>query len=141
MSAHQGFWFTSSLFQVEPGEDDQTNPGRYGRQLALWLAERLRERGHAVEGVTPEDWGWRVACRSGSDLLVAACGNVDDAGPDGAPSAPTAAVTWHCFPVAEGPLWRRLLQGRQLAQSLGNFDRTLREIFESEPRIQLTDEP
>lgn len=137
----QGFWFTSTLFEVEAGEDEETSPGRYGRQLARWLAERLRERGHDVESVTPEDWGWRVACRSGPHRTVAACGNVDDAGPDAAAVAPPATVIWHCFPVAEAPLWRRWLQGSQVAQSVGTFNRTLREIFESEPRIKLTDEP
>src|SRR5574341_57073 len=139
--APQGFWFISTVFDVEAGEDAETNSGRYGRQLANWLAERLRERGHVVDAVTPEDWGWRVVCRSGPLRLVAACGNVDQAEPDEAAISPPRTVTWHCFPVAEAPLWRRLLQGRLVAQSLASFDRTLREIFESEPRIRLTDEP
>lgn len=42
----QGFWFNSTLFDVEAGEDEETSPGRYGRQFAKWLAERLRERGN-----------------------------------------------------------------------------------------------
>jgi hypothetical protein len=32
--AAQGFWFSSSLFAVEAGEDEDANPGRYGRRLA-----------------------------------------------------------------------------------------------------------
>lgn len=139
--AAQGYWFTSSLFTVEAGEDEETNPGRYGRQLARWLAERLRERGHDVESVTPEDWGWRVACRSGPHRLVAACGNVDEAGPDEAPVGPPATVTWQCFAVSDAPLWRRLLRSSEVTQALEGFDRTLREILESEPGIQLTGEP
>ncbi len=29
-----GYWFTSSLFEIEPGEDDEINPRMYGRQFA-----------------------------------------------------------------------------------------------------------
>ncbi|MGB8929933.1 MAG: hypothetical protein WCC48_01650 [Anaeromyxobacteraceae bacterium] len=139
--AAQGFWFSSSLFEVEAGEDEETNPGRYGRRLATWLADRLREHGLDVESVTPEDWGWRVACRSGPHRLIAACGNVDEAGPDHAPVGPPASVTWHCFAVSESSLWRRLFQRAEAEQALEGFSRALREIFESEPRIQLTGEP
>jgi hypothetical protein len=35
--------FESSAFPVIPGEDDETNPGIYGKALAQWLAEQLRE--------------------------------------------------------------------------------------------------
>ena len=56
----KGFWFKSSLFAIEPDEDQETNPQRYGRQLAKWLGEELRALGYNVE-VIPEDWGW---CRS-----------------------------------------------------------------------------
>jgi len=34
-------WFKSIRFRIEPGEDEATNPGRYGKQLAEWLRERL----------------------------------------------------------------------------------------------------
>ena len=37
--------FTSSQFPVEPNEDEDTNPGIYGRALACWLAEQLAARG------------------------------------------------------------------------------------------------
>ena len=33
--------FKSTLFQIEPGEDSETNPHRYGKQLARWLGDRL----------------------------------------------------------------------------------------------------
>ena len=34
--------FESSAFAVMPGEDEETNPGIYGKALAQWLADRLR---------------------------------------------------------------------------------------------------
>jgi hypothetical protein len=41
LAPEEGYWFKSSKFQVEPGEDEETNPGLYGRQLARWLKARL----------------------------------------------------------------------------------------------------
>lgn len=33
--------FESDAFPPVPGEDDETNPGIYGRALAAWLADAL----------------------------------------------------------------------------------------------------
>ena len=37
----EGYWFKSSKFEIEPGEDDEINPLIFGRQLARWLKKRL----------------------------------------------------------------------------------------------------
>jgi len=55
--------FESSAFVVVAGEDEQTNPGIYGKALAQWLAQQLRARGFAPGWVIPEDFGGG-ACRS-----------------------------------------------------------------------------
>lgn len=34
MDRNSGYWFKSTLFDIEPGEDKETNPGMYGRQFA-----------------------------------------------------------------------------------------------------------
>lgn len=39
------FWFRSTLFEIEVGEDKETNPLCYGRQLANWLVTALRSDG------------------------------------------------------------------------------------------------
>lgn len=38
-----GYWFKSTLFEIEPGEDGDINPGIYGRQLAVWLKDKLEQ--------------------------------------------------------------------------------------------------
>jgi hypothetical protein len=53
----EGYWFKSSKFEIEPGEDEEINPGMYGRQLARWLKQRLTEKGYSVEDIINEDWG------------------------------------------------------------------------------------
>jgi hypothetical protein len=77
MSTHQ-FWFRSSLFEIEPGEDEETNPLRFGRQLARWLRERLVAEGRAVEEVVPEDWGWCLVVQRKPFLLWVGCVGVHD---------------------------------------------------------------
>jgi hypothetical protein len=73
----KGYWFTSSLFEIEPGEDKETNPGCYGRQLAVWLRKQLQERGHTVEPIINEDWGRCLMCSRDPFLLWVGCGNMD----------------------------------------------------------------
>ena len=51
----QGHWFRSTRFEIEPGEDDEINPGIYGKQLAAWLKARLEDRGYQVEPVIKQD--------------------------------------------------------------------------------------
>jgi hypothetical protein len=138
----RGYWFRSHLFSAEPGVDQETNPGRYGRQVARWLAVRLRERGYVVEPVVSEDWGWCFGCRSGADRFLVACGNVDFDPRNVAPELPAPTViTWHCFPTAASPIWRRLLRRHEVALALQRFDGELHEILETEAGIVLTDEP
>jgi len=52
--------FVSTAFPPEPGEDEQVNPGLYGKRLAEFLSEELPRHGFAVSGMYPEDWGWRI---------------------------------------------------------------------------------
>ena len=56
--------FTSSHFQIDAGEEQQTNPGVYGFALARWISDRLRDRGLDAKDVVPEDWGWCVAVKT-----------------------------------------------------------------------------
>jgi hypothetical protein len=135
--------FRSCLFAVEPGEDEATNPRRYGRQFTTWLAAKLRELGYDVEQPIAEDWGWCVVCKRGPDRFIAGCGNEDDfRPPDEAlkPPVPTE-IHWHCFPFAASPMWRRLFRRREVAMALQRFDLDLRAILEAEPGIVLTQEP
>lgn len=43
-------WLKSALFEIEPGEDEATNPGCYGKQLASWLHSKLVEKGYDAGG-------------------------------------------------------------------------------------------
>lgn len=136
----EGYWFRSGSFQIEPGEDDSVNPGIYGRQLALWLKERLEDRGQAVLDVFPEDFGWCVRCQFKPFLLWVGCGSINDHESVGVFTS-SDQVTWHCFAVAERPLLGRLFRRYDMAPAFSRLNQLLRDILESEPTIKLVEEP
>lgn len=70
--------FTSTAFPPEPGEEEEMNPGRYGRKLALFLAEALRGRGFETGEPFAEDWGWQVEIANEGFPLWIGCGNIDE---------------------------------------------------------------
>ena len=67
--------FQSSAFAVIPGEDEETNPGIYGKALAVWLGERLRAVDVCAGTVIGEDCGWCVPVKSPPYSLYVACPN------------------------------------------------------------------
>ena len=132
-----GYWFTSKLFAVESGEDEEVNPGRYGRQLATWLKAQLEQRGYGVEPVINEDWGRCLMLSRDPFLLWVGCGNVDEAGED-----PTDdKIIWHCFPAAEAPLLKRFFGKPETTAALSKLDAVLHDILSTTPAVTLVPEP
>ena len=134
----EGYWFRSTSFPIEPGEDKDTNPGIHGRQLALWLRTKLESAGQSVVDVIPEDFGWCVRCQVKPLQLWVGCGNVSDNEPSKA-TPNGEGLIWHCFPVAEAPLISRLFRKHDLEQELSRQDNLLRNILMSEPSITLVE--
>jgi hypothetical protein len=50
--------FRSDRFPPYDGEEEQVNPGLWGKRLAEFLREGLRTAGIATEDPFAEDWGW-----------------------------------------------------------------------------------
>lgn len=138
--ADKGFRFRSDLFSVEPGEDRETNPGIYGRQLATWLRGRFIALGYPVEKAIAEDWGWCVVCARDPALIWIGCGASEDPDDEAMPSPD--GIDWHCFVEAELPPWRgaraRNVDEIALKQQLHT---ELQGILASEPRIRMAPEP
>jgi hypothetical protein len=131
-----GCFFTSKLFAVEAGEDEDINPGRYGRQLAIWLKAQLERRGYRVEPIIAEDWGRCLMLFRDPFLLWVGCGNVDDS----ADEPPGDEIVWHCFPAAEVPLFKRLFSKPDTGSALSKLHADLFAILSAEPAITLVEE-
>lgn len=146
------FMLRSDLFQIDPREDEQTNPFCYGRSLAEWVRERFVDLGYQPEPVIPEDWGWCVMLHRHPFMLWIACGNdrpefydkvtseaKNSFVPDG------REVIWSCFvgtdvPVWTSFFWKRLLGQASTEQQASLVSDQLRTILSGEARIQLLED-
>jgi hypothetical protein len=137
----EGYWFRSTRFEIEPGEDKEINPGIYGKQLAEWLKARLEDRGYRVEPIICEDWGRCLMCSRQPFLLWVGCANMTDlsASPDAPP--PKEQITWHCFATAEVFFWRKLFRKVETEPAVAKLHADLGAILTAEPTITLVDEP
>jgi hypothetical protein len=70
--------FRSTAFPACPGEDEESNPGRYGKRLAEFIAAGLPKHGFGVANTSAQDWGWRIDLRSEQFPLWIGCGNYEE---------------------------------------------------------------
>ena len=71
------FAFRSDKFPPYDGEEDQINPGLWGRRLAEYLVEKLSATEIDTEALIPEDWGWYIPIRNERFRLAICCGHQD----------------------------------------------------------------
>ena len=150
---NEQLWFRSTRFAIEPGEEEATNPFRYGRQLATWIAAKFAEAGYAVGEATAEDWGWSVPIATRPFTLFIGCGNVhspafDDAAATDSPgfTPDGAAMTWTCFVGTDVRIvslffLRRLLGKVTTQPAVDAAFATLGRVLRDDPAIELVDEP
>jgi hypothetical protein len=112
--------FESSAFAVIPGEDEETNPGIYGKALAQWLAEQLRAAGFLPGAVFAEDFGWCVPIASDAHSLYVVCASTGET-PD----------QWRVFAFAVGGLMDRPFGNDQRATLLAPLFTAIRHCLES----------
>ena len=67
--------FQSSKFPPYEGEEEQINPGIWGRRLTEYLAARLAERGIETGEMAIEDWGCYLPIRNERFRLALCCGH------------------------------------------------------------------
>ena len=108
METRRLYWFKSDQFNIQDGEEELTNPGRFGKSLAEWISSELSILEYETE-VIPEDWGWCVMCSRNEYLLWVGCGNVlteevlnstQDNPPD------EKEIIWHVYTCIEIPFYR-----------------------------------
>ena len=70
--------FQSEAFPPLPGEEEKINPGRFGKNLADFLAAELPKHGFKMSLIDFEDWGLRIELENDAFPLWIGCGNYDD---------------------------------------------------------------
>jgi hypothetical protein len=91
--------FRSDRFPAYDGEENQINPGRWGKRLAEFLRDTLRLEGFETGEPFAEDWGWVVPVANEHFRLSIDCGRYEEY-PDG----------YACFIEPHTPVVRRFLR-------------------------------
>ena len=73
--------FTSDAFPPYPGEDEEINPGIWGKRLAEFIVSKLPDHRIATDEFYTEDWGWEIPVKNEVFPMFIGCSNqISDGG-------------------------------------------------------------
>ena len=117
--------FRSDKFPPYEGEQEQINPGLWGKRLAEYFVEKLKAMGIEAEVIIPEDWGWYIPIKEEEFRLAICCGHQD--GDDD---------EFLCFTDPATPIIKRLFKRIDATEQLGRVVAAVDEILSSDPEIR-----
>ena len=117
--------FRANKFPPYEGEEEQINPGLWGKRLAEYLVQKLSEKGIKTEEIIAEDWGWYIPIQNEGFRLAICCGhqNGDD-------------DEFLCFTEPSTPVVRRFFKKIDATTQLARLSETLQQIFSSDSGIR-----
>lgn len=110
--------FRSDRFPAYDDEEQQVNPGRWGRRLAEFLRDNLRKEGLQTEELVAEDWGWMLPIKNDQFRLWIGCGNYEE-----------YADGFLCFIEPHTPFVRRLLRRVDTRERVASLQRAMDTIL------------
>ena len=117
--------FRSSKFPPYEDEEEELNPGLWGKRLAEYLVQKLAEKGIATEEMIAEDWGWYVpVCNEGFRLALC-CGH--QSGDDD---------EFLCFTDPSTPIVKKFFKKIDATPQLTRLTEALQQILASDPEIR-----
>ncbi|MGL4463135.1 MAG: hypothetical protein ACRDD1_17250 [Planctomycetia bacterium] len=120
--------FSTDKFLPILPEQCQTNPGAYGFELALWLAQRLAEKGLAASYPQSEDWGWFLEYTDEDETeLRIGCSSTASEG-DGYTGQ---SIEWSIF-VKSHTSFRERLKGVTHSEKVGQLGTSIIESLSAE---------
>ena len=117
--------FRSDRFPAYAGEEQQVNPGRWGKRLAEFLRDNLRDRGFQPEELIAEDWGWMLPIANDQYRLWIGCGNYEE-----------YADGFLCFIEPHTPFVRKLLRKIDTQERVASLQRAMDEILSNAAGIR-----
>jgi len=117
--------FRSAKFPPYEGEQEQINPGLWGKRLAEYFVQKLTEKGFTTEGMIAEDWGWYIPIRNEGFRLALCCGHQD--GDDD---------QFLCFTDPARPIVKKLFKKIDATPQLSRLTAAMQEILSSDPDIR-----
>jgi trehalose-6-phosphatase len=115
----------SSKFPPYEGEEEQINPGLWGKRLAEYWVQKLSERGIQADEIIGEDWGWYVPIKNEGFRLAICCGhqNGDD-------------DEFLCFTDPDTPIIKKLFKKIDVTAQLTRLTEAMQQILASDPEIR-----
>ncbi len=117
--------FRSGKFPPTEDEQEQLNPGLWGKRLTEYLAARLAEKGIESGEMNPEDWGWFLPIKTDGPAVALCCGHQD--GDDD---------EFLCFTEPSTPIVRKLFRKVDATPQLTRLVGALEQILASDPGIR-----
>ena len=117
--------FRSFKFPPYEGEEEQINPGLWGKRLAEYLVQKLAEKGITTGEMVAEDWGWYVPVRNEGFRLALCCGhqNGDD-------------DQFLCFTDPSTPVVKKFFKKIDATVELTRLTEALQQILASDAEIR-----
>lgn len=117
--------FRSNKFPPETNEEEQINPGLWGRKLAAYLRQKLVARGIETNDIYAEDWGWVVPIKNDSFQAWIGCGHQHG-----------DEDQFLCFIEPVKPFVRKLFKKINTMELVARLTQVLNEILTSDPEIR-----
>jgi trehalose-6-phosphatase len=117
--------FRSSKFPPYEGEEEQVNPGLWGKRLAEYLVKKLAEKGIATEEIIAEDWGWYVPIRNEGFRLALCCGHQKGDEDE-----------FLCFTHPSRPIVKKFFEKIDMTAELTRLTVALQQILAFDPEIR-----
>ncbi len=117
--------FRSHKFPPYDGEQEQINPGLWGKRLAEHFVEKLKGTGIETEEIIPEDWGWYIPIKNDGFRLAICCGH--QCGDDD---------EFLCFTEPATPTIKKLFKKIDATEQLGRLVAAMEKIIAADPEIR-----
>ncbi|MEI6516728.1 MAG: hypothetical protein WCO77_12195 [bacterium] len=117
--------FRSNKFPPYEGEEEQINPGLWGKRLAEYFIENLKGTGIDTEEIIPEDWGWYIPIKNEGFRLAICCGHQYGDSDE-----------FLCFTEPSNPIIRKLFRKIDASEQLGRVIAAMSQILASDPEIR-----
>jgi len=116
--------FRSSKFPPYDGEEEQINPGLWGKRLAEYLVQKLAEKGIQTGDLVAEDWGWYIPVQNDGFNLAVCCGHQNGDSDE-----------FLCFTEPSTPTIKKLFKKIDVSEPLSRLTDALQQILSSDPEI------
>lgn len=117
--------FLSEKFPAYDGEEEDINPGLWGKRLAEYFVEKLPAHGIETEEIIAEDWGWYIPIKNEGFRLAICCGH--QGGEDN---------EFLCFTDPSEPITRKLFKKVDATETLTKLTGAMQDILEADADIQ-----